>query len=105
MNEKPTLGFRILMMGLAVVIGLAGIFLFFQFYGVFQDIHRTYPQLGFMGWGILALWLAGAFVVMEVTTRLCRERRWSRFENQEGMAAGMLYVFVSLVVFLLVTEL
>lgn len=83
-----------------VLLAVAG-WLFVRVPEVIGSIIRKYPDVGGIGWSLIVFWLVVGAIAVGATTRLCKRKKWSRFCYTEGMAAGALYVFASMVLYLL----
>lgn len=101
MSNRPWWKFEIAVISL-VLLAVAG-WLFVRVPEIIEQIDRKHPELGVIGWSLLFLWLVGCFVLIEAVTRLCKKKKWGRFCYTEGMAAGALYLFLSSVLYILLT--
>lgn len=74
-----------------------------QVYEVIITLNKKYPDLGFSNWLVIIVWIFSVFLTIKITKGLCKKIHWSKACNIEGMAAGMLYIFVSALIFIYAT--
>lgn len=84
----------------AAVVIVAAVYFVAQMYPLVGRVNDKHSDLGLLGWSLIVLWAASAFAIAALVTSAGIKRKRPR-SYLEGLAASALYIFVSLVLFLL----